>query len=93
MKRRAKTKQTPRRVRRGAKGATKAMRTRAATAKTPRDPLDSLIAASAQVLGLTVDPAWHGSIKFNLGLILRLGALVKDFPLADDTEPGPVFHA
>jgi Protein of unknown function (DUF4089) len=93
MKRRTKPKQASGRVKRGGKDAPKAPRRRRAPAETPRDLLDSLIAASTQALGLAVDPTWHGSIKFNLGLILRLGALVNDFPLADDTEPGPVFHA
>jgi len=93
MKRRIKPKHNSARVKRGSKEATKAPHGRRPPAETPRDSLDSLIAASEQTLGLAVDPAWHGSIKFNLGLILRLGALVNDFPLADDTEPGPVFHA
>lgn len=57
------------------------------------DCIESLMAASAQALGLTIDPAWRGGVKFNLELILRLGALVDHFGLPDETEPGPVFHA
>jgi Protein of unknown function (DUF4089) len=57
------------------------------------DAIDGLVAASAKALGLTIDPAWHGGVKFNLQLILRIGALVDEFPLPDDTEPAPVFHA
>jgi len=57
------------------------------------DALDSLVAASAQALGLSIDPAWYGGVRFNLQLILRLGAMVDEFPLPDDTEPAPVFHA
>ena len=60
---------------------------------TPADAIESLIAASAQALGLPLDPAWHGGIKFNLSLILRLAALVDEFPLPNDAEPAPVFHA
>jgi hypothetical protein len=74
--------------------AAKSRRKRYAPADTPQaDAIDSLIGASAQVLELPIDPAWHGGIKFNLQLILRIAALVDKFPLADDTEPGPVFHA
>jgi hypothetical protein len=62
------------------------------TAKTA-DPIDGLVAASAQALGLNIEPAWHGGVKFNLQLILRIGALVDQFPLPDDAELAPVFHA
>jgi hypothetical protein len=57
------------------------------------DLIDALVAAHAQALGMSIHPAWQNGVKFNLGLILRLGALVDDFPLADESEPGPVFHA
>ena len=57
------------------------------------DAIDGLVAASAKALGLAIDPAWYDGVKFNLQLILRLGAMVEEFPLPDDTEPGPVFHA
>jgi hypothetical protein len=59
----------------------------------PDNNLDSLIAASAQALGLPVDPAWHAAIRFNLDVTFRLATLVADFPLPDDTEPAPVFRA
>jgi hypothetical protein len=69
-------------------------RKRRASAKaTPRDTIDALVAANAQALGLTLDPAWHGGIAFNLRLILRLAAQVDGFALPDDTEPAPIFHA
>ncbi len=57
------------------------------------DAVDVLVAASAQALGLTLDPAWQAGVKFNLQLILRHAALVDEFPLPDDAEPAPVFHA
>lgn len=57
------------------------------------DAVASLISASAQALKLPVDPAWHGGIKFNLQLIFRIAALVDEFPLCDDIDPGPVFRA
>ena len=55
--------------------------------------LDAMLTAGAEALKLPINPAWRGGVKFNLGLILRLGALVDGFALPDDTEPGPVFHA
>jgi hypothetical protein len=91
MKRRAKPKPNATRVKGGSKRP--ALRAGRALAKTPSDLLDLLIAGGAQALRLTVDPAWHDSVKFNLGLILRLAALFDTFPLPDDAEPGPVFHA
>jgi len=61
--------------------------------KPAHDAIDALVAASAQALRLTLDPAWQANIKFNLQLILRHSALVDEFPLPDDAEPAPVFHA
>jgi Protein of unknown function (DUF4089) len=57
------------------------------------DAIDGLVTDSARALGLALDPAWYGGVKFNLQLILRLGAMVDEFALPDDTEPAPVFHA
>ena len=67
--------------------------TRAANKAKREDSTDALVTASAQALGLTLDPTWHDSIAFNLRLILRHAALVDDFALSDDAEPAPVFHA
>jgi hypothetical protein len=63
------------------------------SAKPTHDALDAAIAASAQALGLTLDPSWQDNIKFNLQLVLRHAALVDEFVLPDDAEPAPVFHA
>jgi hypothetical protein len=64
----------------------------AASAK-HENSIDAFVAASALALGLTLDPAWHHSIAFNMRLILRHAALVDEFALPDDAEPAPVFHA
>jgi Protein of unknown function (DUF4089) len=69
----------------------RAKRARPAPAETR--PVDAFVAASAQALGLALDPAWHKSVAFNLRLILRHAALVDEFKLPDDAEPAPVFHA
>jgi hypothetical protein len=102
MKRRTSRKRKPIRAKTTAKKATKPKakvsakvqrKPPALGAAKPADVVDSLVAANAQALRLTLDPSWQGGIKFNLGLILRLAALVDEFPLPDDTEPGPVFYA
>jgi hypothetical protein len=66
---------------------------RAAAKTKPEISIDSFVTASAQALGLTLDPAWHDSIAFNLRLIMRHAALIDEFALPDDAEPAPVFHA
>jgi len=58
-----------------------------------RDPVAALLEASAQALGLTLEPAWHDGIAFHLRLIFEHAARIDGFPLPDDTEPAPVFHA
>jgi hypothetical protein len=80
------------RTRRTAKHA--AAHARRVPMKTPQgDFIDSLIAATAQVLDLTIDPAWRDSVKFNLRLVFEHAARVEGFSLSDDAEPAPVFHA
>jgi Protein of unknown function (DUF4089) len=64
------------------------------TAKAAKpDPINTLIAASAEALALPLDPAWRDSVAFNVRLILSHAAKVEAFPLPDDSEPAPVFHA
>ena len=55
--------------------------------------LDTLVASNAQALGISLDPAWHEAIAFNLRLILLHAKLVDEFTLADDIEPASVFYA
>ena len=64
-----------------------------AAVTTSPDAITTLVAANAQALGLTLEPAWYRGISFNLGLILRLAGLVEEFQLPDDAEPAPVFRA
>jgi hypothetical protein len=86
MKRKAGRKAKPARAKRPhpAPAANKAKR---------EDAIDALVTGNARALGLTLDPAWHKSIAFNLRLIMRHAALVDEFALPDDAEPAPVFHA
>lgn len=57
------------------------------------DPSDDFIEASANALGVPLDPAWKLAIRDNLAVTLKLARLVDEFPLPDDTEPAPVYKA
>jgi Protein of unknown function (DUF4089) len=84
MKRKRKRKSLP---------AKSAMAARKAAKRQKHDAMDALIMASAQTLGLALDPAWTPAVKFNFQLILRHAALVDEFPLPDEAEPAAIFHA
>ncbi len=56
-------------------------------------PLDPYILSAAKALELKIDPAWMPSVRANLDVTLKMGALVASFPLADEAEPAPVFEA
>ena len=90
MKRKTKRKAKPARAKRSVRLAPTS---NAPPKATPADEADAMVAASAQALGLTLDPAWHRSVAFNLRLILRFAALVDEFELPDDAEPAPVYRA
>ena len=53
----------------------------------------TLVAASAQALALSIDPAWRAGVTLNLQLLFKHAALVNEFPLPDEIEPAPVFRA
>ncbi|MCK1385989.1 DUF4089 domain-containing protein [Bradyrhizobium sp. 21] len=55
------------------------------------EPLDDYIDAVAKALALPVEEAWRPSIRANLEVSLRLGRMVDEFALPDETEPAPVF--
>jgi len=94
MKRRKTVKAKPGRAKPIRKGGARGSRIRPAPAKKGRDDfIGALMAASAQALGLTIDPAWRDGVKFHLRLVLDHAARVDEFPLPDDAEPAPVFHA
>ncbi len=57
------------------------------------DPLDDYIDAVARALALPVEDAWKPMVRANLEVSLRLGRLVDEFPLPDETEPASVFNA
>jgi len=57
------------------------------------DPLDDMIDAAAAALNLWVAAEWKPAVRANLGVTLKLAALVADFELPDEAEPAPVFRA
>jgi Protein of unknown function (DUF4089) len=82
------------RAKRVGKSAPSRSRARRAPIKSKDDDfIDALMAASAQALGLAIDPAWRDGVKFNLRLVLDHARRVDEFPLPDDCEPASVFHA
>jgi len=94
MKRRKSAKTKSARARPVGKRGTPGSRARRAAFKRENsDFIDALMAAGAQALGLTIDPAWRDGVKFHLRLVLAHAARVDQFPLPDDAEPAPVFHA
>ena len=64
----------------------------AAKASKPH-PLDAYIVSAAKALELKIEPAWMPSVRANLDVTLKMGALVASFPLDDEAEPAPVFEA
>jgi hypothetical protein len=57
------------------------------------DSIDDYIASVAKALRLPVEESWWGAVRANLEVSLRLGRLVDEFPLPDETEPASVFSA
>jgi len=57
------------------------------------EPLDDYIDAVSKALALPVEEAWRPVVRANLEVSLRLGRLVDEFALPDETEPAPIFTA
>ncbi|MDD1537732.1 DUF4089 domain-containing protein [Bradyrhizobium sp. WBOS4] len=57
------------------------------------EPLDDYIDALSKALALPVEEAWRPAVRANLEVSLRLGRMVDEFALPDETEPAPVFTA
>jgi hypothetical protein len=54
---------------------------------------DTWIAASAALLKLPLDSAWHPAVKANVEVTFKLARLFDEFPLPDEAEPAPVYEA
>jgi len=57
------------------------------------DTLDDYIASVAKALNLPIEDAWRSAVRANLEVSLRMGRLVDEFSLPDETEPASVFTA
>jgi len=57
------------------------------------EAIDAVIEANAELLDLTIDPAWLPSIRQNLAVTYRMARFVEAFQLPNDAEPAPVFEA
>jgi len=57
------------------------------------DSLDDYIDSVAKALALRVEPDWRPAVRANLEVSLRLGRLVDEFTLPDETEPASVYSA
>jgi hypothetical protein len=57
------------------------------------DSLDDYIDSVSKALDLTVEDAWRPAVRANLEVSLRLGRLVDEFTLPDETEPASVYSA
>ena len=57
------------------------------------DLLDDYIDSVSKALGLTVEEAWRPAVRANLEVSLRLGRLVDEFTLSDETESASVYSA
>lgn len=55
------------------------------------EPLDHYIDAVSKALALPVEDAWRPAVRANLEVSLRLGRMVDEFALPDETEPAPIF--
>jgi len=57
------------------------------------DSFSTLVAATAQILKLPIDPAWRKGVERNLKLLHTHAALIDEFLLPDEVEQAPVFRA
>jgi hypothetical protein len=51
------------------------------------------IEAMAPAVGLEIAPAHKPGVKANLKTAAKMAALLEKAPLADETDPAPVFRA
>ena len=54
---------------------------------------EAVIDALAPLLGVEIAPEYRLGVATNLRVTAALAKLVLEFPLGDESEPAPVFHA
>lgn len=57
------------------------------------EALGKTVDAMLPLLGLTIEPDWHGPIVQNLRATSMAARLFLEFPLPDELEPAPRFEA
>jgi hypothetical protein len=75
------------------RGRRRGTRTVEPSPRAPAPPLDDFVAAAADALAIPIKPEWLSAITANLEVNLRMGALVAEFALPDESAPAPVFEA
>lgn len=55
--------------------------------------IEQWIEAMAPVVGVAIPPERRAGVKANLKTAAKLAALLDKAPLADETEPAPVYRA
>jgi hypothetical protein len=61
--------------------------------KAAQTAVEGLVVHGTDLLGIALDPDWVRSVTIQLTTILRVGTPLLDFPLPDEADPAPVFHA
>jgi hypothetical protein len=57
------------------------------------DELDDWLDANTVLLGITVAAEWRDTVRLHLGITCGMAQRVSEFPLPDEADPAPVFHA
>ena len=54
---------------------------------------EAYIKAAAALLRLPIESAWLPGVRNHLAVTLRLGELLAEFDLPDESEPAPIYRA
>jgi Protein of unknown function (DUF4089) len=57
------------------------------------EQLDAFITAGTALLDLPVEPEWRPALRLHLAISMTHAQTVLAFPLADESDPAPVFAA
>jgi hypothetical protein len=61
-------------------------------ANAPQSDIEALVDAGAAAIGLPIAADHRPGVLLNFGRIAAMAAIVMAHPLADETEPAPVFR-
>lgn len=54
---------------------------------------EAYLAATARLLGISLEDAWTASVAANLRVLVAAAGLLNEFPLSDTVEAAPRFEA